>query len=257
MTQRTDPAVIAELFGAELRGEGVEDPRPRYNLAPTDPILVVLRREEARVATRVRWGLIPPWAKTAAEGARMFNARAETVATSPAFRSAFAKRRCLVPTEGFYEWDKVSGSRQPYLIEPDAGGLLALAGIWSAWKDPQTGLWVPCASVITTAADATIGAIHDRMPVPLPEARWDRWLDPALPDPGEALGILGTAAPTLVLVPVSRAVNSVRNDGPELIVPVDPAAAGAEPPPARTRGGRRAADAPPDPGDAPTLFGEG
>ncbi|MFO1539920.1 MAG: SOS response-associated peptidase, partial [Chloroflexota bacterium] len=239
MTQRTDPAVVAELFGAELRGEGVDDARPRYNIAPTDPLLVVLRREEARVVTRVRWGLIPPWAKAAAEGARMFNARAETVATSPAFRSAFAKRRCLVPTEGFYEWDKVSGSRQPYLIAPGACGLLALAGIWSAWKDPETGLWVPCASVITTAADATVGAIHDRMPVPLPEAAWDRWLDPALPDPGEALGILGAAAPALVLVPVSRAVNSVRNDGPELIAPVDPAAA-PEPPPSRARATRRA-----------------
>ncbi len=246
MTQRTDPATIAASFGAELRGEGLDAFVPRYNVAPTDPVLVVLRRDDTRVVTQVRWGLIPPWAVKASEGARMFNARSETVATSPAFRSSFAKRRCIVPSDGFYEWDKVSGSRQPYLCRPPEGGLLAMAGVWSAWKDPESGLWVPCAAVITAPANGRIGTIHDRMPVLLPRERWEAWLDPALPDPGEASAILSPAPDdVLELVPVSRAVNNVRNDGPALIEPVDPEAADARPTGGSGRG-RRAVAAEPE-----------
>lgn len=250
LTQRTDPATIAGIFGAEMRGEGVAEHAPRYNVAPTDPVLVVLRRDEATVLTQVRWGLIPSWATKAADGARMFNARAETVATSPAFRSSFAKRRCIVPTDGFYEWDKAGGTRQPYLLRPPEDGLLALAGIWSAWKDPASGLWVPSAAVITTEANGAVGEIHDRMPVLLPREAWTRWLDPSLPDTGELMPLLRPAPDdVLAMVPVSTRVNSVRNDGPELIAPVVPGA----PPPAPA-GRRPRGEGPADPGQG-TLFG--
>jgi putative SOS response-associated peptidase YedK len=204
MTQQTDPAVIADIFDAEVR-EPDEPFRPRYNVAPTDTVTAVLQRDDGRFVVRLKWGLIPSWAKKASEGARMINARAETVATSPAFRTSFARRRCIVPADGFYEWDRV----------------LAMAGLWTAWKDPATGLWVPSAAVITTQANEAVGAIHDRMPVLLPKDAWARWLDPGLPDPSELLGLLVPApADVLALIPVSKLVNNVRNDSPDLLVPL-------------------------------------
>ncbi|MFN8620380.1 MAG: SOS response-associated peptidase [Chloroflexota bacterium] len=245
MTQQTDPAVLAEIFDAEVR-DPADEVMPRYNVAPTDVISTVLQRDDGRFVERMRWGFLPPWAKKPAEGARMINARAETVASSPAFRGSFARRRCIVPVDGFYEWDRIGGSKQPYLLRPPAEGVLAFAGIWTAWKDPGTGLWVPSAAVITTRANDAIGVIHDRMPVLLPRDAWARWLDPALPDPGELQGLLEPAPDdVLLLVPVSRAVNSVRNDSPDLLVPVIP---GADAPPPKVV-------APPPPGPVQgTLF---
>jgi putative SOS response-associated peptidase YedK len=220
MTQQTDPAVIADIFDAEVR-EPDEPFRPRYNVAPTDTVTAVLQRDDGRFVVRLKWGLIPSWAKKASEGARMINARAETVATSPAFRTSFARRRCIVPADGFYEWDRVGGSKQPYLLRPPEDGVLAMAGLWTAWKDPATGLWVPSAAVITTQANEAVGAIHDRMPVLLPKDAWARWLDPGLPDPSELLGLLVPApADVLALIPVSKLVNNVRNDSPDLLVPL-------------------------------------
>lgn len=246
MTQQTDPAVIAEIFDAEVRGPA-EPFVPGYNVAPTDPVTVVLQRDDGRSVERLRWGLIPAWAKKASEGNRMVNARAEGVATSPAFRAAFARRRCIVPADGFYEWDRVGGTRQPWLLRPPEDGVLAMAGLWSVWKDPDSGLWVPSATVITTAANAMVGTIHDRMPVLLPADAWDRWLDPAFPEPTELLGLLVPAPDdVLAMVPVSRAVNNVRNQGPQLVVPIE--LPGAEAPPGRTT---RTAAA--DPGQG-TLF---
>jgi putative SOS response-associated peptidase YedK len=221
MTQQTDPRVVGEIFDAEVR-DAEPAFTPRYNVAPTDPLVTVLQRDDGRVVERLRWGLIPSWAKKASEGARMINARAETVASSPAFRSAFARRRCIVPADGFYEWDRAGGTKQPYLLRPPGDGVLAMAGIWSAWKDPATGLWVPSAAVITTAANAAMGVIHDRMPVLLPRDAWERWLDPAFADPGELQGLLVPAPDdVLVMVRVSKAVNNVRNDGPELVAPLE------------------------------------
>lgn len=220
MTQQTDPAVIADIFDAEVRES--DDPfRVRYNVAPTDTINAVLHRDDGRFVVRLKWGLIPPWAKKAAEGARLINARAETVATTPAFRTSFARRRCIVPADGFYEWDRAGGTKQPYLLRPPEDGVLAMAGLWTAWKDPATGLWVPSAAVITTQANGAVGAIHDRMPVLLPKDAWRRWLDPDLPDPSELLGLLVPAPDdVLALIPVSKLVNNVRNDSPDLLVPL-------------------------------------
>jgi len=235
MTQQTDPAVIADIFDAEVR-ESETPFAPRYNVAPTDVVTAVLQREDGRFVERIKWGLIPSWAKKAAEGARMINARAETVASSPAFRSSFAKRRCIVPADGFYEWDRVSGSKQPYLLRPPEDGVLAMAGVWAVWKDPATGLWVPSAAVITTQANAAVGAIHDRMPVLLPRDAWARWLDPGNADPAELLGLLVPAPDdVLALIPVSKAVNSVRNDSPDLLIPLSQLPAAPTPPPAPAR----------------------
>ncbi len=132
---------------------------PSWNVAPTDPLTVVLQREDGRSVERPRWGLIPSWAKSAKEGARLINARAETVTSSPAFRVAFAKRRCIVPSDGFYEWQRTGGKRkQPWFLGPiGERAVLAMAGLWSVWKDPATGLWVTSAAVITTDANDDVG----------------------------------------------------------------------------------------------------
>jgi putative SOS response-associated peptidase YedK len=172
MTQITDPAEVARVFDAEVHLDAADaDSAPRYNVAPTQPLTVVLQRsDEGRVVEQHRWGLIPSFAKDAKGAARMINARAETVASSPAFRSSFARRRCIVPSDGFYEWRRTGGPtdgptggpKQPFFLHPPEGAVLAMAGLWAVWKDPATGLWVPSAAVITTEANRLVGTIHDR-----------------------------------------------------------------------------------------------
>jgi putative SOS response-associated peptidase YedK len=224
MTQVTDPAEVARIFDAEVRVDADEgDAAPRYNVAPTQPLTVVRQRpEEGRTVEQVRWGLIPSFADSAKDGAKRINARAETVATSPSFRSSFARRRCIVPSDGFYEWRRTGGPKQPFFLHPPEGAVLAMAGLWAVWKDPETGLWVPSAAVITTEANRLVGTIHDRMPVLLPREAWDDWLDPATDDRAYLLSLLEPAPDDVLgMVAVSTRVNNVRNDGPELIVPVD------------------------------------
>jgi len=223
MTQVTDPAEIARIFDAESRvDEASEDAQPRYNVAPTQPLMVVLQRgDEGRVLEQHRWGLVPSFAKSLKEGAKRINARAETVATSPAFRTSFAKRRCIVPSDGFYEWQRTGGPRQPYFLRPPEDAVLAMAGLWAVWKDPDTGMWVPSAAVITTDANRVVGRLHDRMPVLLPREAWDDWLDPAVDDADYLLSLLEPAPDdVLEMYPISRTVNDVRNEGPELLVPL-------------------------------------
>jgi putative SOS response-associated peptidase YedK len=173
---------------------------------------------------RPRWGLIPSWAKQAKDGARHINARAETLASSPAFRVAFTKRRCIVPSDGFYEWQQTGGKRkQPWFLGPvGERAVLAMAGLWSVWKDPATGLWVTSAAVITTDANDDVSTLHDRMPVLLPRDAWATWLDPDERDQ-DLLRSLLTPAPDGILDihPVSMRVNDVRNDGPDLMESVD------------------------------------
>ena len=227
MTQQTPPEEVARIFDAEVRGTRGPDGspaqfQPSWNVAPTDPLTVVLHREDARTVERQRWGLIPSWAKQAREGARLINARAETVTSSPAFRVAFAKRRCIVPSDGFYEWQQTGGTRKlPWFLGPvGVRAVLAMAGLWSVWKDPVTGLWVTSAAVITTDANTDVSAIHDRMPVLLPRDSWAAWLDPEERDQ-DLLRSMLTPAPDGILDihPVSTRVNDVRNDGPELMQP--------------------------------------
>ena len=253
MTQQRPTSELAEIFDAEDR---IDAPGGRYNLAPTDEAAVVVQRDESRAIVAYRWGLIPHWSQSANTGNRMFNARAETLDRNSAFRYAFAKRRCLVPADAYYEWKRVGKVRQPYAIARPDGRPIALAGLWAGWKDEDTGEVIRSFTIITTSANDMMSPIHDRLPVMLPDAAWHRWLDPGRVE-GEALAELkGLLVPSqedwLELYPVSRRVNDVRNNGPDLVerIPEDEVARGGEPttdppePRSRGRSPRSAAPAP-------------
>jgi len=217
-TQQRPASELAEIFGAEPLAD---DPGDHYNVAPTDEASVVVQREERRAITAYRWGLIPHWATDAKVGSRMFNARSETITTSPAFRDAFARKRCLVPVDSFYEWKREGTVRQPYRVVRRDGMPLALAGLWAGWHDPETDAVRRTFTIITTTPNEQLVDLHDRMPVVISEDRWDRWLDPAPPDPSELLGLLvPNEELDLEVYPVERFVNDVRRDGPELIEPL-------------------------------------
>ncbi|HEX9537923.1 MAG TPA: SOS response-associated peptidase family protein [Streptosporangiaceae bacterium] len=180
----------------------------------------------------VRWGLVPFWAKDLSIGSRLINARAETVSTKPAFRRAFARRRCLLPADGFYEWqaagDGPRARKQPYFIHRADGSVLAFAGVYELWRDqtmpdgdPDAWLWT--AAIITTRAQDEVGRIHDRMPMVIEPARWADWLDPGQADEAALHALLAPAVSSgLTSYPVSTEVNSVRHNGPQLMEPVDP-----------------------------------
>jgi putative SOS response-associated peptidase YedK len=198
--------------------------RPRYNVAPTQTVPVVRRSHRdggGRELALARWGLIPSWAKDASIGNKLINARAETVAEKPAFRGAFRERRALVPADGFYEWRKREGGgpKQPLLIRRRDGEPFAFAGLWEHWRGPEGE--VETCTILTTEANAALAPIHDRMPVILDPASYDRWLDPAQPRAEELL----QPCPDewLEAFPVSTRVNNVRNDVVELIAPMNPA----------------------------------
>jgi putative SOS response-associated peptidase YedK len=229
---------------------------PDYNVAPTKPVYAVLsragRREDtqeaggkpagaddsrddgqgvARELRVVRWGLVPSWAKDVSIGSRLINARAETVSEKPSFKRAFARRRCLLPADGYFEWQAMTDEagkkmKQPFFIHRADGGPLAFAGLYELWRDkslpdgdPDAWLW--SATIITTSAPDELGQIHDRMPMVIAPESWADWLDPGNTDIGDVQSLLAPAvARGLTSFPVSVAVNSVRNNGPELIEPV-------------------------------------
>ncbi len=216
--QQRPASELAERFAAEPLEE---DLGPRFNVAPTDEALVVAQREDRRAIKAYRWGLIPHWAEKASAGAKTFNARAESIASSPMFRDAFRRHRILVPVDAFYEWRREGKTRQPFAIRRSDGDVLALAGLWSFWRDPVTEEGRRTFTIVTSQANDAIAELHDRMPVVLDQEVWDRWLDPMIPDPSELLGLLvPNEAVELDLFPVSRLVNDVRNDGPELLAPL-------------------------------------
>jgi len=217
-TQERPTSELAEIFEAE---DLAEEPGGRYNVAPTDEATVVVQREDRRALRAYRWGLIPHWAESARVGARMFNARAETLGSAPAFRDAFRRHRVLIPVDSFYEWRRDGNVRRPFRVVGVDGGALALAGLWAGWRDPRTDEIRRTFTIITTGPNELMRAIHNRMPVIIRPEAWDRWLDPAIPDPGELNGLLAPAEDgSLEAYPVSRAVNDVRNDGPGLIEPL-------------------------------------
>ena len=237
MTQQQDPSEIARIFDAELAPGDVSALRelgPRYNVAPTQPLTVVVARESGRQVELHRWGLVPAWAESVSVGSRHINARAETIAASPAFRTSFIRRRCVIPADGFYEWLPDGRRRQPYLIRPAAtrsAPVLAFAGIWSPWREPAGGEWLLTAAVVTTAANETVGRLHNRMPVILGADEWPLWMDPTITDAGLLADLLHPADNGLLeLVPVSQLVNNVNNEGPELMVPPPDAPAVPEQP---------------------------
>jgi putative SOS response-associated peptidase YedK len=214
----SSPDQLADYFGATPSERTLE---ANFNVAPTDDVYAVRARDGHRRLGTLRWGLVPPWAKDPSTGSRMINARAETVATKPAFRRPFERRRCLLPADGFYEWAKVPDRRtkQPYYVRRADGEPVAFAGFWERWTGPgddEAPLFTCC--LITTAPNAEMARIHDRMPVLVPPGAWDRWLDPAVTDPDELVPLLAPAPDGLLeLRPVSTEVNNVRNQGPHLI----------------------------------------
>lgn len=235
---------LADAFGVDPEdvAEDAAGLPPSWNLAPTDPVRIVVERAErtddgpgavVRSLRLARWGLVPGWAKDPSIGARMINARIETLADKPAFRTALARRRCLVPAEGWFEWTAPpAGSpnrtpKTPHWIHPSDGGVLAFAGLYEFWRDPSRAdddphRWLVSTTIVTggsPADDPVIGPLHDRQPVLLTADRWSAWLDPDREAP-EALALLGQAPTGLRADRVSPAVGSVANDGPELVVPV-------------------------------------
>ncbi|MEU4568058.1 SOS response-associated peptidase [Micromonospora sp. NPDC023956] len=207
-----DSGTLSQLF--EAYDDTGDRLRPDWNVAPTKPVPVVRVDDEGtRALSMARWGLLPPWATSPAAGARMINARVETVATSRAYAAPFARRRCLVPADGWYEWARTGDGKQPCYLTRTDGDVLALAGIWSVWRGPD-GPRLTC-SVLTTAALGVLADVHDRMPVLLPPDRWGRWLAPNT-DPTALLGADETWLAGLEVRPVGAAVGNVRNGGPEL-----------------------------------------
>jgi putative SOS response-associated peptidase YedK len=205
---------------------------PDYNVAPTKPVRAVLNRPlrdengtPATTPTRqlrvVSWGLIPSWAKDRKTQGRMFNARVESVSTTNAFRRAYAKRRCLVPADGWYEWQAVAGRKQPIYMTPSDGHSIAFAGLYEFWGDQ--GQTVTTCTIITAPSTGALSEIHDRMPLVLPRTAWSRWLDPAVDDPADLLKAWDEArGEHLELRPVAPLVNKVDNNGPELVVRAEP-----------------------------------
>jgi putative SOS response-associated peptidase YedK len=214
---------LRRLFGF------VEHPNlaPRYNIAPTQDAPIVRQRREPRgerTLSSLRWGLIPPWADDPKSGPPLINARAESLLEKPSFAGAFRRRRCLVPADGYYQWREGDAAKQPYLIARRDGASFALAGIWERWgqrNDPAAA--IDSFTIITTEANEFLRPFHHRMPVVLSEVSFVRWLDPEAE--AESVSDLLVAAPNELLhaVPLGRAVNSARADGPELLAP-----AGAE-----------------------------
>ncbi|MEU3353065.1 SOS response-associated peptidase [Streptomyces sp. NPDC037389] len=229
------PRDLTGLFGATL-WDPQETLAPSWNVAPTDDVWSVVEapdRDTGEIVRRLRplrWGLVPSWAKSVTVGAKMINARAETVAEKPAYRRAFVKRRCLLPADGFYEWvampatEQTKAYKQPYFIAPASGDVMAMAGLYEYWRDPTVAAdddpaaWVASCTIITTEATDAAGRVHPRMPLAIAPGDWDSWLDPAHQDPAELRDLLtAPAAGHLDTRTVSTAVNNVRDNGPHLL----------------------------------------
>ena len=205
----------------EVKAEPLDE---SYNVAPTDEVYAVVERDDKRLLGTMKWGLVPWFSKDPKTGAKMINARAESVPTKPAFRRAFEKRRCLIPADGFYEWKKPEdgGKKIPYFIHGRDGRPIVFAGLWEVWRESEDAEPLRTCTIITTSANDLLRSIHDRMPVVLPPERWEEWLDPTNDDVEGLRGLMVPAPNDLLeLYPISTKVNSVRNDGPELLEPVE------------------------------------
>jgi putative SOS response-associated peptidase YedK len=196
---------------------------PRYNIAPTQPVLVIRQNPKVpfRELSLMRWGLIPSWAKDASGAAHMINARSETASTKPAFRDALKSRRCLIPADGFYEWQRTGKAKQPFCFEVNHGELFAFAGLWERWKNPS-GEWVKTCSILTTTPNAVTAPVRDRMPVILGPDAYELWLDPGMQNVEAASDLLRPCDARLMrCYPVSTRINSVVNDDEECSKPVE------------------------------------
>ncbi|MCC9076558.1 SOS response-associated peptidase [Litorilinea aerophila] len=218
----SSPERLAELFDL------AEPPQlaPRYNIAPTQPVAIV--RADARTQTRewalVQWGLVPSWAKDPSMGSRLINARAETVAEKPSFRAAFKRRRCLIPADGFYEWQRTSKGKQPYFVHLRDGSPFAMAGLWEFWTGPDGSALESC-TILTTEANELMAPLHNRMPVIVAPEDYQNWLTIDLDRERERASLLHHLlrpfpAEAMEAYPVSTYVNSPRNEGADCIAPL-------------------------------------
>jgi putative SOS response-associated peptidase YedK len=211
----------AEELTAVFGGMPMPQLAPRYNIAPTQPVPIVRQGADGRrEMVLVRWGLVPGWSKGPDSRYSMINARVETVASKPAYRAALRYRRCLIPADGFYEWQASDGAKQPFVLRSGDRGPLALAGLWEHWQDDQGNELESCV-ILVRAANEQVSVVHDRMPVIVASASFSAWLDTRIqkPQPVETL-LAAQQPPKLQVYPVSRDVNSPRNDRPELLSPL-------------------------------------
>ena len=218
--QSHDPEFYADAFGVEtIRTESLPT---SFNVAPTDSVYAVAEHDGERLLGAFRWGLIPFWAKDKKIGARNINARSETAADKPAFRDSFSKRRCLIPADGVYEWQRRPDGKLPHYIYRADSRPLALAGLWASWKDPETEGWVKTCTILTGSPNPMVAELHDRMPVILPEESWSEWLDRDNNDRNHLQSLL-TVFPKEQMAehPVSTLVNKVANNYPECIEPLE------------------------------------
>ncbi len=212
------PHVLTEKFFLDMVPEVV----PRFNIAPASDIAGVVAnpRSVGRLIRMFRWGLVPPWSSGPEVGAKMINARSETVLEKPSFKEAFLGRRCLIPVDGFYEWQKREDGKQPFLFRRKDHSVFALAGLWEQWKDKE-GRELKTCTILTTAANATMRPIHQRMPVVLPESDWKAWLDLPADQAKQLMKLLRPCAPDVLLAhPVTRQVNKPAFDQPDCLEPV-------------------------------------
>lgn len=220
-TQTLTPAELQEFFDL-FHADAF---KPRYNIAPTQTVpLIRLDSEGRRVSNNLRWGLLPFWAKSKADGSKMINCRSETAPTKPAFRRAFKSQRCIVPASGFFEWQEVEGQKQtqPYYLTLKSGNPAAFAGLWESWRNPaDEAERVETFTILTTTASDVIGEVHDRMPITLDRDVWPVWLDPENQDVGALEAMLKPSLEKWQRVPVGRIVGNVKNDRPECIEPIN------------------------------------
>ncbi len=210
--------ILSKEFGVS----GIPALSPRYNIAPSQPVAAVRTTPtgKGREIAFLRWGLIPFWSKDLGIGNRLINARAETAAEKPSFRNAFRRHRCLIPANGFYEWQRQERGKQPYFIRMHDDRIFAFAGLWDHWESPEEDVIETC-TILTTTANAVLAPIHDRMPVILPQADYAQWLDPAQKDVDSLSTLLVPFPPEYMLaIPVSSRVNAPSNDDEKCITPL-------------------------------------
>ena len=210
---------LAERF--QVADDEIEE-HPRYNIAPTQPIITVRKEhgKKVRQLTTMRWGLIPSWARDMSIGNKTLNARSETVTTTPAFRDSILTKRCLIPADGFYEWRKMGSVKQPYCFEVGGGEVFAFAGLWDQWRSPEGQIIESC-TILTTSPNSLVADMHDRMPVIVPPYKYDQWLDPDVTDFEAIRDILKPCDANLMgRYPVSRKLNNSKIDDAESASPV-------------------------------------
>ena len=234
-TLTSSPEALRALFRYE------EQPNfpPRYNIAPTQPIAIVRLVEGKRHFALVRWGLLPSWVKDPKIFTLLINARGESAAEKPAFRAAMKRRRCLIPADGFYEWQAAGERKRPFYVRAKSGAPLAFAGLWETWTGPN-GEELETATIVTTRANRTLAAIHDRMPVIVPPEAFDLWLDTTNVDATTAAALIAPAPEGLLeAYEISTAVNRTANDNPKLLEPAGATAPELVKPPARPTRAKR------------------